>query len=254
MTDTRHEHPAAGSLLSGIALFASLDKRDLSRLAKSTAEIDAPPGTVLFFRGDPCTGLYAVVSGRVKLAVPAEDRGEKVLALISPGQVFGESAMFLEQPYMLSAETLGPATLLHVLREALLACMQRDAEFARAIVRMLSLHVRELIAHIESSTTYSGTERVLDFLIGELPGEKTQGEVTIALPAKKRIIASRLDLTHEHFSRILHELSAAGLLIVQGSKVTIPDVGKLVAFRRASRISKATAAPSATAAARPLQT
>ena len=39
------------------------------------------------------------------------------------------------------------------------------------------------------------------------------------LPAKKAIIASRLHLTHEHFSRILHELAAAELIVVEGRMV-----------------------------------
>lgn len=237
VTDIRDKHRASGSLIAGIPLFAALDAKALSQIAKGAAEIEAASATTLFVRGDRCEGLYAVVSGRVKLAVPAADDGEKVLALIGSGHVFGECEMFLDEPYMLSAETLGAATLIHVSRQTVLACMKRNAGFAAAIVRTLSAHLRELIAHIESSTMYSGTERVLDFLIGELPDASAHGASTITLPAKKRIIASQLDLTHEHFSRILHELAASRLLVVQGSKVTIPDAGKLLAFRRTSHAS-----------------
>ena len=49
----------------------------------------------------------------------------------------------------------------------------------------------------------------------------------MTLPTNKGIIASRLNLTQEHFSRILHELSEKGLVVVEGRKIHIPDVGKL---------------------------
>jgi CRP/FNR family transcriptional regulator, dissimilatory nitrate respiration regulator len=50
---------------------------------------------------------------------------------------------------------------------------------------------------------------------------------TVTLPTNKCIIASRLDLTQEHFSRIVHELSENGLIAVKGRKISIPDAEKL---------------------------
>jgi CRP-like cAMP-binding protein len=52
----------------------------------------------------------------------------------------------------------------------------------------------------------------------------------VTLPTNKGVIASRLNLTQEHFSRILHELSEKGLIVVEGRKIHIPDVGKLRAY------------------------
>jgi CRP-like cAMP-binding protein len=51
--------------------------------------------------------------------------------------------------------------------------------------------------------------------------------VAIRLPAKKSIIASRLNLTQEHFSRILHEIQAAGLVEIRGREIRLLDVGRL---------------------------
>ena len=55
-------------------------------------------------------------------------------------------------------------------------------------------------------------------------------QAVVRLPSSKGNIASRLNLTQEHFSRILHELSEGGLIVVEGRKIAIPDVEKLRAY------------------------
>ena len=65
-------------------------------------------------------------------------------------------------------------------------------------------------------------------ILRELPEADTNGSaVAVTLPANKGVIASRLNLTQEHFSRILHELTDLGLIIVEGRKIHIPSVAKL---------------------------
>ena len=220
-------------LLSSAPLFSGLVAGTLRRLVKGAVALDAAPGTPLFRSGEPCNGLYIVVTGRVKLSLAAPGNAEKVIALVGRGETFEESAAFLDEPHVLSAEPVVNATIVHVSKAALLTSIEHDARFACRVVQALSWRLRELIAHVERSTTYSGTERVVEFLIRELPDRYARGGSTIALPAKKRIIASQLDLTHEHFSRILHDLVEARVLVVQGSKVTIPDVGKLRTYGKA---------------------
>lgn len=226
----QREQVAIETLLASIPLFALMEQRALSRVAKGAVRIDAARGATLFSPGDPGDGLHAVVSGRVKLAVPGSDSGEKVIALIGPGRTFGQSAMFVDEPHIVSAVTLTAATLVHVSKATITACMRRDREFAHHMATALSCQLRELIREVASSALYSGTERIISFILSELPAAAS-GQITLTLPAKKRIIASRLDLTHEHFSRILHDLAAAKLIVVQGPEVTIPDVRRLRAYR-----------------------
>jgi CRP/FNR family transcriptional regulator, dissimilatory nitrate respiration regulator len=220
----------ASELLAGFGLFAPLGERALARVAKAARAIEAPRGTVLYARGDPSLGVHALISGRVKLALPATDGSEKVVALIGRGETFGEPAALIGEPHLVGAETLMPTRLLLIERSALLACMSRDAAFAGGMAAALSRRLRRLMREIENTTLHSGTERVVDFLVRELADSPDRGAAIVELPAKKRIIASCLDLTHEHFSRILHDLAAARLLVVQGPRVSIPDIAKLRAW------------------------
>ena len=224
------QQPSTADALAGFALFAALNQRALARLAKATREFDVARGTVLYERGEAGGGIYACVSGRVKLALPGPDDAEKVVGLVGRGETFGEPAVLVGEPHLVCAEALVPTRLLFIEKPALLACMSRDAAFATGMAVALSQRLRRLVREIENATLHSGTERVVDFLVRELGDAPEHGAALIELPAKKRIIASCLDLTHEHFSRILHDLAAARLLVVQGPRVSIPDIAKLRAY------------------------
>ena len=232
------EHAELNVLLQAVPLFAGLAPKTLARIARSSIRLDVDAGTVLFTRGERSDGLYVVVSGRVKLSLPSDGHGEKVVSLRGPGEIFAEAAAFLNEAHLLSAQTLTRSTLLRVHKDAVPECMKADARFAERIVQSLSRRVRELTMRVENAAVLSGTQRVVDFLLRERRTENAGGSFTIALPAKKRIIASQLDLTQEHFSRILHELTAASLLVVQGATLTVPDTARLRAYRDAPRQSR----------------
>jgi CRP-like cAMP-binding protein len=213
--------------IANLPLFRELAPGEVERIAAGSVEVDAPRGTVLFHRGDPCSGIHIVIFGQVKLALQAPKGDEKVIDLIGPGQSFGEAVMFLGKPYMVSATALVDSLLLHVASEVMLAEIVRDPGFARRVIAGLSRRLHHLIRDLEAVSLRSGTQRVIGYLLRDDPAGGATRALQVTLPAKKGVIASRLNLTHEHFSRILHELIEAGLIEVDGLQVTIPDIARL---------------------------
>jgi CRP-like cAMP-binding protein len=213
--------------LTNLPLFRQLGSSDIDRIAEGATEIDAPRGSILFRRGDPCNGFHIVIYGQVKLALEAPHGHERVVELAGPGNSFGEAMMFLEKPYMVTAETLADTKLLHVAREMVFAEVDCDPRFARRMIAGLSHRLHHLISDFEMVTLHSGTQRVIGYLLRDATEDSRISELQVTLPAKKSIIASHLNLTPEHFSRILHELSVAGLIKVSGRNVVILDIGRL---------------------------
>lgn len=223
--DTRRREVEA--LLVTVPMFADGGRAAAGHLARSATVIEAPRGTVLFRRDEPSQGIYFVVSGQVKLSIRTPAGAELVVALIGPGESFGESTMFLGLPHATGAETLAATRLVHVPIQAVLSEVRRNAEFAHRIILALSGRLHLLISGLEGYALRSGTQRVAGYLLGQLPATGTTGALT--LPAQKRIIASQLNLTQEHFSRILHELIAKGLIDVRGKTVTVHEFEALQA-------------------------
>jgi CRP-like cAMP-binding protein len=85
---------------------------------------------------------------------------------------------------------------------------------------------------LEAYTLRSGTQRVIGYLLRDAPEEgPPQAPIEIALATSKGVLASRLNITREHFSRILHDLSTAGLIEVRGRIIRITDPERLRAYQ-----------------------
>ena len=214
------------ALLAHVPLFNGLENEEIARIARGTREINVIRGDMLFHKGDTSTGFHLIVYGQIKLAFTSAQGGEKVVDIIGQGQTFGEAVMFMDKPYMVFAQALSDSLLLHISKSVILGELERDPKLGRKMIAGLSIRLHHLITDVESYSLHSGRQRIIGYLLRDnLDSNETS--ITVTLPTSKGIIASRLNLTQEHFSRILHELQENGLITVQGRKIGIPNVEKL---------------------------
>ncbi len=212
--------------LANLPLFSDLTPEEIGRVAAGTRRIYATRGEPLFHRGERCEGFHVVLYGQVKLFVTSPQGTEKVIEIMGPGFSFGEAILFMEIPYVVSAQALKDSLLLHVSKAVVFDEIERDPRFARRMLAGMSRKLHHLIRDVEAYSLRSGLERVIGYLLREEP-EAGAKSLSVTLPANKMIVASRLNLTPEYFSRILHELEGAGLLVLDGRTVTVPDVERL---------------------------
>ncbi len=216
------------AFLANLPLFSDFGEKDLERIAAGSSVQYASKGEVIMRRGDPCTGFHAVVYGQVKLGFTSAQGSEKVVDIIGPKQTFGEALMFLEQPYIVSGQAIADSMLIHVSKSAVFKEIEADPVFARRMLAGLSRRLHGLVNDVEAYSLRSGAQRVIGYLLRDEAGEQTgASSLTVTLNTSKNIIASRLNLTPEHFSRILHELTNAALITVEGRDVHILDVERL---------------------------
>jgi len=217
--------------LKNVPLFRELTDAELDRIAAGTAQVRAPAGTILFRRGEPCSGFHVIVYGQVKLAFGAADGAEKVVEILGPGSSFGEAVMFLEKPYVVFAEALADSLLLAIGKAGVFAELERNSRFARKMLAGLALRLHGLVHDLEAYTLRSGTQRLIGYLLREYSEEgEPRAPVEVALATSKGVLASRLNITREHFSRILHDLSGAELIEVHGRIIRILDPERLRAY------------------------
>jgi CRP-like cAMP-binding protein len=236
--------PAPGRIeevLRSVPLFAGLGERGVARFAQRGVVVEATRGTVIFRKGDPCSALHVVAHGQVKLSFENGSGDEKVVELIGARSTFGEAALLLGEPHLVTAEAISYTRLVQLPKETVLDEITHSPDFSRSMIGALSRRLYERTRDLENCMLRSGTQRVIAFLLNQITDGAGDRGVAVTLPAQKRIIASRLNLTNEHFSRILRALAGGELIEVNGRNVRIPDLRRLRAYsahqapRRADR-------------------
>lgn len=216
--------------LSVLPLFNDMQPSELQRLATGSQLRRLTRGETVFHVGQPCEEFHVTVIGQVKLFAISPSGQEKVIELVGPGNSFAEAFMFVGKPYMVNAQALTDTLLLSVGKRAVLDEIGLDPRFALRMLAGISRRLHGLVHDVQGYALHSGLQRVIGYLLRD-QGENDSNSITVSLPVSKGTIASRLSLTPEYFSRVLHELEASGLIQIDKREIRIPDAKRLAAYQ-----------------------
>jgi CRP/FNR family transcriptional regulator, dissimilatory nitrate respiration regulator len=216
-------------------LFQEMSREELARLAQGCTLQRLARGDDIFRVGEPCEAFHVVVTGQVKLFVISPAGQEKVIELVSPGQSFAEALMFTGRPCIVNAQALSDALVLRIGKSTVLAEIGHDPRFALRMLAGISRRLHGLVHDVQAYALQNGMQRVIGYLLrDQIVEDGTTGEaITVSLPVSKATVASRLSLTPEYFSRVLHELEAAGLISIDKRDIHILDPGRLAVYQPA---------------------
>ncbi|WP_028606080.1 Crp/Fnr family transcriptional regulator [Ottowia thiooxydans] len=219
--------------LATLPLFSDMPEAELARLAEGCKLRRMERGKIIFHAGEPCEEFHVVVLGQIKLFVISPSGVEKVIELCGPGRSFAEAIMFLQMPYIVTAQALSDTLLLSIDKDVIVREIQNDWRFSLRVMAGLSRRLHGLIKDVEAYSLHSGVQRVIGYLLSDLrvASDGDASSATVSLPVAKAAIASRLSLTPEYFSRVLHELESAGLIQVDKRDIHIVDTEKLANYQ-----------------------
>ena len=216
--------------LHHIPLFAALDEAQLHDILKSSRRVYLPAKKNLFEKGLPAKHFYYVKSGQVKLFCLSESGDEKVIEIFYPSQTFAEAIMFMpKQNYPVSAEAIKDSELYSFDMKQFRELLENSKETCFRLLGSMARQLHGRIDDINNLTLHNATYRLVVYLLEQLP-EGAMELSEIHLSTTKIIIASRLSIQPETFSRILLRMSKQGLIEVHGNDITLLDVAGLRAL------------------------
>lgn len=205
-------------------LFSKLTDLQLERVYKFSQVTHLDEGQILFNQSEEVKAFYMVLSGKMKLFRMSMDGQEKIIEIIKPGEVFAEALMFTDQSdYPVSSAALTETEVLCISSEKFKNMLWDSTDTCLLLLGDMSLRLRRLISEIDKLTLHSGTCRVASYLIHEMP----EGEKEFKLEIPKNIIAARLSIKPETFSRIVKSLNNQGILSIDGNSVIVHDIDTL---------------------------
>ena len=195
----------------------------MSLLADATAR-EHPRSMVLFTREEPADRFFIVLDGWVKLSRETLDGHESVIGLFSRGESFAEAAMFENETFPVDCIVIETARLLSIPAGSFKRRLEDRPELTFKLMGAMSKHLRRLVQQIEQLTARTSTQRLAGFL-ASLARQMDQ-PIRLHLPVDKVLIAGRLGMQPETFSRALNRLRSHGVS-VDGHDVAIDDLGRL---------------------------
>jgi CRP-like cAMP-binding protein len=206
----------------------------LDRYARELA-----PGSVLFREGEPGTRMYVIRSGRVRLSMQVRD-AELTLAVLGPGEFFGEMSILNQQPRSATATVVEPAELLEIEPRVFETMVRANTEIAVRMIQRLAARLAAANHQIQTLLLKDHVSRVASHLLFEL---RAQGLEYGKVAAARSALLEHTGLSEPELTDALTTLSRLGLVMVnaQGG-LSIPDGMALANFLE-SPVGRAEASP-----------
>ncbi|MEN9434008.1 MAG: hypothetical protein RLZZ422_1597 [Pseudomonadota bacterium] len=216
-------------LLRGAPLFNSFTDADLAPISAASRLVSLKLGTLLFRERDPSQHFFLVIKGSMRLYRLTPEGKEKVIEIISQGQTFAEAVALLNKPYPVYASALEPTELIAIPSQVLRDQVLVNQELAFKMLASLSLRIHGFLNDIHTLSLATAQQKVAGYLLAFL--EQSEDEQTIRLPATKAMIASRLGLQPETFSRVLSKMKEQGVIQEDKNQILILSSSALKQLR-----------------------
>jgi CRP/FNR family transcriptional regulator, cyclic AMP receptor protein len=188
-------------VLRSALLFRELDDEAAAALRASMVEVKLARGEVLFREGDAGDQIYVVVEGKIKLGRTSPDGRENLLAVLGPGQMFGELSLFDPGPRSASASAITDTILLGLAHKDLLPWLTGRPEVARNLLSQLAQRLRR------------SNDTLADLVFSDVPGRV----------AKQLLdLSERFGVPSAEGLRVVHDLTQEELAqLVGASRETV---------------------------------
>jgi CRP/FNR family transcriptional regulator len=220
-----------GETLKRVPIFSGLTEAEVAFLAQRTVPRPFSTGETVFAEGEPCTGLYVVESGHVRIFKSSAGGREHVLAIEGPGSSVAELPVFDGGDYPASVSAVDDAILLFVSKQDFQALCLEHPQVALKVLRVVGARLRRLVAIIEELSFTTVRHRLAAFLVrlAKTSGTRSGNGLEITLPANNQELASQIGTVRELISRNLSRFQAEGMIKIEGRNVFITDLKALEA-------------------------
>ena len=205
-------------LLADVDLFRSLSAEALEQVVAASVRRTLRRGDVLFKEGDEAAELFFVESGRVAIANRSPDGRESVVALMEPGDLFGEMPLFDDMGRSAAARSLEPSVVHAIPYDALRRVLDDDPTLLWEVVELLSRRLRSMDNALADAVFLDVTGRTAKRLL-ELAGDADEFQ----LPVTQEELAGLVGASRERVNKALASFIKLGWVEQRDRRYRITD-------------------------------
>jgi CRP/FNR family cyclic AMP-dependent transcriptional regulator len=210
-------------------LFATLDQDAAQSLRASMNEIELARGDLLFHEGDPGDSLYVVLRGKIKLGRTSGDGRENLVAVLGPGEMFGELSLFDPGPRSAGATALVDSTLLGLSSDELTPWLATRPDVARALLRAIARRLRRTNDSMSDLVFSDVPGRVAKALLDLSArfGTPAEDGIHVAHDMTQEELAQLVGASRETVNKALADFAGRGWLRLEARAVVLTNVERL---------------------------
>jgi CRP-like cAMP-binding protein len=218
--------------LAVVPLFAGLDEAGLAGLVQGMRVRRFRRGETVFHVGDPGDALFIVISGSIKITLPAETGDEAILATLRPGDFFGELALLDGAPRSATAVAIEPTETYILARDRFRDLISTEPVMREALLATLAAEVRRLTHHVEELHFLDITGRLASRL-ARLSSESSasrlaDGSIRLAAPLTQGDLAAMIGCTRQSVNKLLGMFTDDGLIRLERDRIIVVDLDGLL--------------------------
>ncbi|WP_085314403.1 Crp/Fnr family transcriptional regulator [Derxia lacustris] len=199
-------------MLRRVPLFYGLDDVQLELLTRTLVRKAFPKNRVIVTEGQPADNMFIIIAGRAKVQIADQDGKEVILAVLGPGEFFGEMSLIDNNPSSASVITIEQSHFIVVSKDDFRRHLAGNPEVAMNIMRGLVRRLRVADKKIETLAlldVYGRVARVLLDFSELIDGKRV---VRHKLPARQEI-AKMIGASREMVSRVMKDLETDGYFV-----------------------------------------
>ncbi len=214
--------------LQRINLFKEIPADDMEELARVTRMELAKKKETIFLPGESSRQVYLLKTGRVKISRISEDGRELTLALLKPGEIFGELEILEGSARDTIAEAMEESQLCVIQKEQFLSLIRKRPELSFRLTKLIGLRLRRIESRVEDLVFRDVPSRLAHLLIqlSEEYGNPDQDGILLSIKITHQEMANLIGSIRETVSATLGEFKKEGLITFEGRKIIIlrPDL------------------------------
>mgnify|MGYP003334194239 FL=1 len=210
-------------------LFTALAEDSATALKARMVEVKVSKGQILFNEGDSGDRLYIVTDGKIKLGIKSIDGRENLLAVLGPGEMFGELSLFDPSPRTATATALTDAKLLGLGQEDLNLWLAEHPEVAKYLLRALAQRLRrtwEAVGDLVFSDVPGRVAKALSELAQKF-GTRNNDGLHVAHDLTQEELAQLVGASRETVNKALADFATRGWVRLEARAVVILDEDRL---------------------------
>ena len=208
-------------VLKASFIFSSLNSDEMAELVNLAVERSFRPEESIFWEGDAPEWFYIVAEGKVKVLKHSSAGKDFIIAFFSPGEMFGEVAVFGDRPYPASAQAVMETRVVGLKREDFLSFLAHQPQVALRIINVLGERLRDAQGRLRDLAGERVEQRLAGILL------MLSARIGLTLPFTRQNIADMAGTTIETAIRVMSHLRERGIIRSVRGKVVILDEEKL---------------------------